>query len=402
MNKKHKYNNVNNPIDSFNNLNPNELPYSDDIKNIMNDSDSEKILKYDENIKTNKLKNDKEENISVYKTDPKLEYKKKETKQNPLSEINNNIKIEINKDNCNSNIRIEDNLDKLPKNYLFDKIKNEIFPKMNLKDEIKENFIFDENLQILEKSMSEETYYSKKTRKRGQLKLEEEKNNNKKGRKKNNEPSDGKHNKDSPDNIIKKIKSKLLDYLLKFINNLLKSLLYNKINTYIQIGKNEKEMEKEKIIKKIDYKAIVDDMKRENNLNLLDNRLQKILSNDITSKYSTLSKDLNKKIIDNILKEEKDNEIIMFVFKLTFREWFDIFTYKKEIKDFDILDDESINKIINHFERADKLLEDIYHLNYNHNYFSRFVILLYNYERWFFVKQGRKRKDKRDKKEDEK
>ena len=86
MNKKHKYNNVNNPIDSFNNLNPNELPYSDDIKNIMNDSDSEKILKYDENIKTNKLKNDKEENISVYKTDPKLEYKKKETKQNPLSE----------------------------------------------------------------------------------------------------------------------------------------------------------------------------------------------------------------------------------------------------------------------------------------------------------------------------
>ena len=367
----------------------------------MNDSDSEKILKYDENIKTNKLKNDKEENISVYKTDPKLEYKKKETKQNPLSEINNNIKIEINKDNCNSDIGIEDKLDKLPQNYLFDKIKNEIFPKMNLKDEIKENFIFDENLQILENSMSEDTYYSKKTRKRGQLKLEEEKN-KKKGRKKNKEPSDGKHNKDSPDNIIKKIKSKILDYLLKFINNLLNSLLYNKINTYIQIGKNEKEMEKEKIIKKIDYKAIVDDMKRENNLNLLDNRLQKILSNDITSKYSTLSKDLNKKIIDNILKEEKDNEIIMFVFKLTFREWFDIFTYKKEIKDFDILDDESINKIINHFERADKLLEDIYHLNYNHNYFSRFVILLYNYERWFFVKQGRKRKDKRDKKEDEK
>ena len=405
MNKKgdrlyinHKSYNSNNPIESFNNLNPNRLPNADDYMNIINDSDSEQMSEYEEEkIKVKQLKNDNEENITVYKTEPKIQNKKKEKRK---KELNNTIEIEIYKDNDDSD-KERDNI--LPEQYLYDKIKNEIFPKMNLKKEIIESFILDENLQILEKNLSEDTNTIKQTRKRGQLKLEEEKN-KKKGRKKNNEPSDGKHNKDSQDNIIKKIKSKLLDYLLKFINNLLNTLLKIKLNLFTQIGKNEN-LEKEKIIKKIDYKKIVDDMKRENNLNFLKMNLKELLSNDISSKYSTYSKDINKKIIDEILIKENDNKIIILVFNLTFIEWIDIFTYKKEIKDIkalNILNNESKNIINNTFERADKLLEEIYQINNERNYFSRFVSILYNYERWFLIKKGRQRKDKNEKKEDEK
>ena len=48
---------------------------------------------------------------------------------------------------------------------------------------------------------------------------------------------------------------------------------------------------------------------------------------------------------------------------------------------------------MNKFERVDNLLEDIYSNN-NKNYFSCFLYLLYNFERWFFVQQGRQRKEK--------
>ena len=395
MNKKEdtQYSNHNtkNQIELINNFNPNKLPNADDYMNIMNDSDSEQMSEYEEEkIKMSQLKNDNEENITIYKTEPKIENIKKEMA------VFNSIEINLYKDNVDLE---RENL----QHYLYNIIKNKIFPKMNLKDEIVNSFIFDENLQILEKNMSNYTYLSKKTRKRGQLKPEEDKN-KKKGRIKNNEPSDGKHNKDSQDNIIKKIKSKMLDYLLKFINNLLNSFNIQ-LDIFNQIRKNEKDIEKENIIKKIDYKKIVDDMKRENNLNFLKMNLKELLSNDITSKYTTFSKDINKKIIDEILIKEKDHKIINLVFNLTFREWIDIFIYKKEIsqiKGFGILDDESINIINNNFERANKLLEEIYQINDERNYFSRFVSLLYNYERWFFIKKGRQRKEKKGKKKDEK
>lgn len=248
--------------------------------------------------------------------------------------------------------------------------------------------------------MSDEYFLNKKTRNRGQTKTKV-KNYKKKGRKKIDDNSASIHNKDSPDNIIKKIKSKLLDYhLLNFINSLLNSLLNrDKINAYLKKNINEKEQEKEKLIKKLDYKQFVDDMKKENNLNFLKLSLKGLLSKDISKKYSTLPKDLNKTVINEILNKEKDNEIISFLFNLTFGEWFDVFTFKKEITDLKFLEDNKKHIIMNKFERIDKLLEDIY-LNNDINYYSSFVYLIYNYERWFYVKQGRKRKEKNNKNED--
>ena len=52
-----------------------------------------------------------------------------------------------------------------------------------------------------------------------------------------------------------------------------------------------------------------------------------------------------------------------------------------------------------YFIRVDKLLEEIYKLNNEIDYFTCFISILYNFERWFFIKKERQRKEKNDKEE---
>ena len=392
MNKKEqifKNQNQNSSNEQINIIDLKKLPDPDDF---MNDSDSEENSQYYENLKNQNISNNVSNKADSRLINEKINNDKTELQEKSFNFLidKNDIQIEIEKDIL------------LPRQYFYDKIKNEIFPKLNLKNELKKNFIKNDIIINLENNMSDEHFLNKKTRNRGQKKSKE-KNYKKKGRKKIDDNSAGIHNKDSPDNIIKKIKSKLLDYhLLNFINSLLNTLLNrDKINVFLKKNINEKEQEKEKLIKKIDYKQFVDDMKRENNLNFLKLSLKGLLSKDISKKYSTLPKDLNKTVINEILNKEKDNEIISFLFNLTFGEWFDVFTFKKEITDLKFLDYNEKLTIMNKFERIDKLLEDIY-LNNDINYYSSFVYLIYNYERWFYVKQGRKRGKKKDKNKDEK
>ena len=127
--------------------------------------------------------------------------------------------------------------------------------------------------------------------------------------------------------------------------------------------------------------------------------LKNFLSQDISPKFSTYSADSNKKIIEKILENEKDNQIIVFIFNLTLGDWYDIFTFKKELSDFGILDQDNINRIMEYFIRVDKLLEEIYKLNNEIDYFTSFISILYNFERWFFIKKERQRKEKNDKEE---
>lgn len=380
-----KNKNQNSQNEQINIIDLKKLPNPDDY---MNDSGSEEIFQYNENLKNQNISN----NI-LNKSDSRLINEKRNNDKKELQE--KSINFLSNENDIQKEIEKE-----IPPQYFYDKIKNEIFPKLNLKNDLKKNFIKNDKIIKLENNMSDEYFLNKKTRNRGQTKTKV-KNYKKKGRKKIDDNSASIHNKDSPDNIIKKIKSKLLDYhLLNFINSLLNSLLNrDKINAYLKKNTNEKEQEKEKLIKKLDYKQFVDDMKKENNLNFLKLSLKGLLSKDISKKYSTLPKDLNKTVINEILNKEKDNEIISFLFNLTFGEWFDVFTFKKEITDLKFLEDNKKHIIMNKFERIDKLLEDIY-LNNDINYYSSFVYLIYNYERWFYVKQGRKRKEKNNKNED--
>ena len=358
-----------------------KLPLYDDIGNILNDSDSEQ--KPERNITYNLTSRNDSNFINEEKEEKELQTKAF------------NFKIEIEK------------REMPPPQYSFNKIKNEVFLKFDLKPEIKESFIENDIIRSLEYNINDEFFLSKKTRNRDKVRSRD-KITKKLGRKKIDDKkdiSDNQHNKESPDNIIKKIKSKLLEtYLINFMNSLLSKAIINKeiINPFLK--KNIDEKDKEKLIKKIDYKQIVDNMKKESNLELLRLSLKDLLSKNISSKYSTLSEDFNKKIVDEILLKEKDNEIISFVFNMTFGEWFDVFTFKREIRDVKLIDEDSIKLIMQQFERVDKLLTDIYD-SHDKNYFSIFAYLIYNYERWFFIKQSRQpkqNKDKTDKQENKK
>ena len=359
----------------------------DDLENILNDNDTLLENPNEAIIKENYLIEHIKENNQTKAPKISLKIDKKKEISIDKNNINNRNK------NVYKKIFLCKEIDReLPPHYFYFIIKEKIFPKLKIKKEIKESFILNENLLNLEKAMSDNTYFSKKTRKRGLLKPKEDLK-KKRGRKKIDDHSNSNHNKESQDNIIKKIKSKLFEYLLKFINSLLNIILKNNLKN-INHNKCKRE-EKEQLIKKIEYKTIVDDTQRKNNLKFLKMPLKDLFSNNISSKYRTKNKNLNKNIINELLTKEKDNEIIMLVLNMTFGDWLDIFLYKKELSELKLfnIDNYKIKIISDSFERIDKLLDEIYNLNFGNNYFSFFVYLIYNYERWFFIKQGRKRKN---------
>ncbi len=236
----------------------------------------------------------------------------------------------------------------------------------NVKEFYDKNCI-DEETQNLMKG----TLISKKRKRRTSSELEKErieKENNKKiikrGRKPKSEISDennfekNNHNKYRPDNIMKKIKGNLFDFIIKKIND----SLTDKSEQYS--------------LKKIDYEYI-NQLKRDVDIRYLNMPIKELFSNKISSKYK-LDASVNERNIIKILEIEKDNAEINYIFNLTFREWIDIFTLKKH----------SVIKI----DGIDQFLEKILKNNNEKRYFSLFVYCLYNYERWFLCRKGRNTK----------
>ena len=76
---------------------------------------------------------------------------------------------------------------------------------------------------------------------------------------------------------------------------------------------------------------------------------------------------------------------------MKFKDWIDIFTYKKDISSILNLDNESSINFEQCIEHVDNLILEIYRKNQNDNYILYLLIYLYNYERWFAVKRGRNR-----------
>ena len=190
------------------------------------------------------------------------------------------------------------------------------------------------------------------------------------------------HNKYSEDNIIKKIKSKLLLYPLQFLNNLLESN-NNSQKTYR--------------LYKLNYKYIKR-LKKEIDLNIFKMSLKDLYSLEITPTYKNISKHHNKNVINDIIKnKELDNyQAIIFAFNLTFGEWMELFTYKKNI--YQIINDynyEGLKNVIEEIEtqmvRVEDLLENILEKNDKH-FFSIFTFFLYNYQEWFLIKRERNKK----------
>ena len=316
-------------------------------------------------------------NITNYKLYT-LPYDKKSSSLKSKEEKNQNIFDNIfSIEKINYNNEDKNNIDPTHNQYTFDKIKKEIFPKYKYKifKIFNGNLLMDKHLLSLEKIM----FLKKKRRKKkGKIKYieDDDDESTKVGRKKKDDFTKRKHNIFSADNIIRKIKIKFFEYMRIFLNKVLNSY-------YVKFKKDD-------IIKSLNFQYI-NIMKKELELSLLNKTLKEIFSNEISRKYKALPRDYNKQIIDTILYEEKDNINIIFAFNLTFREWIDIFTYKKDIQSIKNFDPEKMKELPKLIDYVDKLLLDMYNkYYYNRNYLIYFIFYIYNYERWFAVKIGRK------------
>ena len=320
-----------------------------------------------------------------------IEIKKPEIKEenNNDKEPESNIIIEIKKER-----KEEENKTKLPEHYKFGKIR-EYFKKLpkDIYDRIINDFTKSYNFTNLEKKMSDETFNAPKKRNRDKEKKETEPK--KLGRKRKEDNSNREHNKDSEDNMIKKMKVYFINSLLIFINLVFNSSLdEEKIKLYVRkTYKNEdKAPEKEDLIKDLNYKKTVNETKKEINLGFLKLKLKDFLSIEISPKFSTYKKNSNEIVINEIINKEQDNRILMFILNdLTFEDYIDIYTHKKDLNSFKQLDENELNFIQSKFIYVDELLKEVHKINNENNYFSRFVSILYNFKRWFFIKQERKR-----------
>ena len=206
---------------------------------------------------------------------------------------------------------------------------------------------------------------------------EEKKLGKKKGRKKQNQSENYVHDKMKNDNIIKKLKSYLINtYILNFLNKIIKNIYpYDEIKLF-----------------KIDYKYI-NELKKEKELNYLKMTLKQLYSQNISPKKIYHEKDYNKKIIEELIKK---NDTINFVFNLTYKDFIELFIHKKtiyNIKDFhnttNHIDYEVIN---NNLPKVEELLCDLLRKNNDLKYSILVVFYLFNLERALQLMQTRVKK----------
>ena len=184
-----------------------------------------------------------------------------------------------------------------------------------------------------------------------------EKENLPKGRNAKDDNTIRKHNKDSSDNIARKIKVYIFKVLIE----------YCKINV-------------SKDLLSLDYEYI-SNLKKDINVKMLDSSLKEILSLDTSSKYGKDNRENNKKIISAILEKESNNEKVKALLDMKFNDWIDnILWFKENTKDTD------------KFNGLESILSDlISKLQFprDNYYLTRFLFYLFNFRSWFENKKGR-------------
>lgn len=208
------------------------------------------------------------------------------------------------------------------------------------------------------------------------------KNNEKRGRKTKENKLEGKHNRHSNDNIINKIKV----HLFYFIRDTIKQnsngqidlkKIGNKFSADLRINKNKRQ-----------YKMKIRDI---------------LMEEEISSKYSTLDRFENKKIIDEIYEKNEEKKVIQ-ILELTFEEMFILFRKKlnnpkdkekiesiaEKIKGLDLLDNSDKYQDIEYFI---KKIEEKYKQEISENelneYISNVKRLCLGYINWFEGKIAR-------------
>jgi len=254
-----------------------------------------------------------------------------------------NINFPILKENDENNY--EDKNINLSKIYNIFEIKNLLknFPKETL-EKIREEFI--------SKKDKESIYLFELKKQRKKREKSNFKFNLKRGRKNNGDDIERKHDKNKSDNIIKKCKGIFFSNIIEYINEY--------INTYKINDKENFEL------LKLNYEKYINNLKKENEIKLLNTQLKDVASFEISDKYNK-NKDFNKIQVNRILEQEKNNQIINNLLNMTFGEWIDIFTFK--------------NKMDNNIEffGIHNILIKISETS-NNDYFSRFIFYLFNYK----------------------
>lgn len=202
------------------------------------------------------------------------------------------------------------------------------------------------------------TFITKKKRKKTKItEVNIEKENLPKGRNAKDDNTIRKHNKDSSDNIARKIKVYIFKVLIE----------YCKINV-------------SKDLLGLDYEYI-SNLKKDINVKMLDSSLKEILSLDTSSKYGKDNRENNKKIISAILEKESNNEKVKALLDMKFNDWIDnILLFKENTKDTD------------KFNGLESILSDlISKLQFprDNYYLTRFLFYLFNFRSWFENKKGR-------------
>ena len=282
---------------------------------------------------------------------------------------------------------------------------NKIINKMDLNKENNEKFLLDPNynniyIQNIKEILTKNNNIRRINKNQDNIIKKEEKKNSI-GRKKKNDNSKSNHNKYIPDNIVKKIKNRISDFLIEFINNLINSIYntneINKILLNLNLHKFELKNQK-KIIKKIEHKFSANLTKKEDNLKLLNSTLKEYLSNKISTKYVNYKENQNELIISKLLEDDKNKDIFEFVFQeLKIEDWLQIYTYQKNIDDYIYRYDlskekDKIKKSIVGIDEYLKKLITLENENDNKLYYHCFLLLIYNFRLYLDLKEGRNHK----------
>lgn len=292
----------------------------------------------------------------------------------------------------------------LPELYTEKQINNKI-KGMNLSEDMKRKILLDkniENVHIIKTSQSLDPN-SKKRNKPTMDKIKKKSL----GRKVLNSTEEVGHTKYDSDNLVKKIKIIVNDNLFEFLNSLLKSIYNkdikqkNKVLTLLKLRTRNSSKTKIEIMK-MSSAFRSENTKSDDNIILLNSTLKEYFSHEISPKYSenNYEKNYNEILIETLLNDENNKNILNFIFNcLTFEDFLDLFSYKKQLSDFveyNSLTDAQKKEIEdNLYEcKIEQIVNDIY--NEDYIYFHCFFLLLYNLKRYFVNKEKRKPRKKKD------
>jgi hypothetical protein len=244
----------------------------------------------------------------------------------------------------------------------------------NGKDEI----IFNQekhNEKIIKDEKSRNDDISKNTQKIFNITKEYERQNKKGRKRKFNLSSNGKHDKFCYDNIVRKVKTKLFEIILFFIN--LSIIPIEKENQ----KKNSKKKEFYKpLLVKIDQE-IIKTINVEDNLELLESKLKDIFSNKTSKKYKHLGLDRNKEIIDEIYEQKIQKKTISILNK-TFDQCLDHINginYDEELAGLEL--------------RYLNIFKDLRSRGNGEDYISEFKNMVKNFKSFYKNKKARKKKE---------